>query len=65
MNSKTTKIAVTFVSVKPGHKPSIAIENPIDLGDKLGLINSYGELKSKICELVEDGRVILPQRQCT
>ena len=48
------KIAVTFVTIKPGSQPSLLIDNPINLSDNVGSISSYDKLLEVIDDLVED-----------
>ena len=47
-------ITVTFVTMKPGSKPTILIDNPINLSEHVGSISSYNKLLDAIDDLVED-----------
>ena len=55
MPRNKVQIAVTFVTIKPGNKPILCIENPIPLVDKIGSISSYNKLNDAINYLVDDG----------
>ena len=55
MPRNKVKIAVTFVTMKPGTSPSLFIDNPTDLTDIIGGISSYSKLQDAINYLVEDG----------